>query len=447
MSKRRRKKAPPPPKEGPEIPTTTGVLRLHPRGFGFVISDEKDAPDIFIPKHLTDNAVDGDRVEIAINPDSKSEKGPDGKILAVLDRGRTHIAGIVSHIHGVCYAYIPVLGSSRPAVIENSEGLKLGERVILRVEEWGSTKNPTICHYERTIGHIDDPSCDSNAGAEEFSLRNTFPKEAVKEAQAYGKKVTQKELKDRRDLTKQTTLTIDPETAKDFDDALSVEIDEKGHYHLSVHIADAAHYVRPGTALDKEAFERCNSTYFPGHCIPMLPEELSNNLCSLREGVIRLTVSVLMEFDRSGSLINQEICRSYIKSKKRFTYGQAKNILEGKAKSPYRKNLEQMRDLCTLLKAKRAERGSIDFSLPDLVILVDGKGAPTKTHIEEYDITHQMVEEFMLKANETVATTLAQRGKGLVYRIHDEPAAEDLQEFDGFARILGFALPPKPTQK
>jgi ribonuclease R len=179
----------------------------------------------------------------------------------------------------------------------------------------------------------------------------------------------------------------------------------------------------------------------------MLPEELCNNLCSLREGVIRLTVSVLMEFDKSGTLIKQEICRGYIKSKKRLSYGQAKKILDGKTKSPYLKNLELMRELCYLLKAKRAERGSIDFSLADLVILVDEKGEPTKTHVEEYDITHQMVEEFMLKANEVVATNLSKKGKGAVYRIHDEPSVEDLTEFDSFARILGFALPPKPTKK
>jgi ribonuclease R len=216
---------------------------------------------------------------------------------------------------------------------------------------------------------------------------------------------------------------------------------------LGVHIADVAHYVRPGTPLDKEAIQRCNSTYFPGTCVPMLPEELSNELCSLKEGQIRLTVSVLMDFDKTGTLIKHQVVRSCIKSKKRLTYFQAKDILDGKAKSPHLKTLKSMVELCTLLKKKRYERGSIDFALPELVVVVNEKGEPEGLKKIEYDVTHQLVEEFMLKANEIVAMELHLRGKQLIYRVHEEPQEENFEDFLQLARTLGFHVPVQATSK
>ncbi|MBI3237037.1 MAG: RNB domain-containing ribonuclease, partial [Chlamydiales bacterium] len=212
-----------------------------------------------------------------------------------------------------------------------------------------------------------------------------------------------------------------------------------------VHIADVAHYVKPGSALDQEAIIRCNSTYFPGTCIPMLPEQLSNELCSLKPEVVRLTVSVLMDFDKEGTLIGHEVVRSCIYSAKRFTYFEAKDVLDKKVKSPYAKSLELMVELCQLLKKKRHERGSIDFALPETVILIDEKGEPTGVKKIEYDITHQLVEEFMLKANEMVAKELNLRKRPVLYRVHEEPSEENFTDFYQFARSLGFTLPAKPT--
>ncbi len=422
------------------------------RGFGFVIPDNaKDSPeDVFIPKHLTEDAVDGDQVEIAINLDSKSGKGPEGRVLKVIKRSKTHIAGIVTKIEeNQALAHVPILGDTRPVTIKIGSGEKLlvGDRVQLKVLEWGDHKASTVCEVSQKIGHIDDPSIDIQASVEEFGLHQKFPNQVLEEAKQFGNEVSKEDLKGRLDLTGSTTVTIDPETAKDFDDALSIEVDARGHYFVGVHIADVAHYVKTGSALDTEAFQRSNSTYFPGKCIPMLPEELSNNLCSLREGVIRLTVSVLIEFDSSGKTISSQVKRTYIKSRKRFTYGEAKEVLEGKKKSPYKKELDLMVRLCLLLKKKRSERGSIDFSLPELILIIDDKGVPTGVKVEEYDITHQLVEEFMLKANELVAENLLKKGKTPLFRIHEEPEAENLEEFFATARALGFALPPKPTQK
>jgi ribonuclease R len=431
----------------------TGTLRLHARGFGFVVPDQplRWPQDIFIPKHLTENAVDGDHVEVQVNMESRSEKGPEGKILAILKRGRSHLGGIIRMVDGKgqLVAHAPLLGVTKRVILHVESGLrpKIGDRVIMQVIEWGDKNSPTLCELSHIIGNIDDPSCDVDAAIEEFSLLNQFPEPVIEEAQAFGKTVSKKEMKARTDLTKITTITIDPETARDYDDALSISKTAKGGFQLGVHIADVAHYVPPASALDHEAFKRCNSTYFPGRCVPMLPEELSNELCSLKEKVVRLTVSVLMDFDHEGNLTRYEICRAAIKSAKRFSYEEAKLVLDGKKKSVHAPALREMVELCHLLKKKRSERGSIDFALPDLVIQIDEKGMPTGLKLVEYDITHQLVEEFMLKANEIVAKALADRGKTLLYRIHEEPAEENMEDFFAMARSLGFLLPEKPTPK
>jgi len=317
--------------------------------------------------------------------------------------------------------------------------------VIMKVINWGTEKEPTVCSISHLIGDILDPSCDVLAAVEEFDIQHTFSQEAIEQAKAYGKKVPLKDLKNRTDLTHLECFTIDPDTAKDFDDALTLTKDRKGGFHLGVHIADVSHYVKSNTPLDQEAKRRSNSTYFPGTCIPMLPEELSNELCSLKPEVIRLTVSVMMDFDKTGTLLKHEIIRSYIHSAKRFTYFEAKDVLDGKKKSPHLKTLKLMVKLCHLLKKKRYERGCIDFALPETVILVDDRGAPIGIKKIEYDITHQLVEEFMLKANEMVATELNSRGKIPMYRVHEEPGEENFQDFLQFARSLGIQLPSNQT--
>jgi ribonuclease R len=429
----------------------TGTLKMHPRGFGFVQPDNPALypQDVFIPKHLTKNAVDGDVVEVLVNQETISDKGPEGKVLAILSRARTHMAGIIRQVdkNGFFIAHVPLLGLQQRVVVEPTEEqpLQLGDRIVMEVIDWGSKETETTCRFSHYLGHISDPSCDIYASIEEFELRADFPSQTIEEAQALGKQVSRKDLKDREDLRHLTTFTIDPDTAKDFDDALSLTKDHHGIYHLGVHIADVSHYVKPGTALDDEARLRCNSTYFPSFCLPMLPSALSENLCSLKSNVNRLTISVLMSFDHQGTLIDHRITRSVIKSAKRFTYKEAKKVLDNKKKSPHAATLFLMVELCRLLKKKRYERGSIEFALPELVVLLDDKGAPYQTDYITYDITHQMVEEFMLKANEIVAWDLTQKGKNLAYRVHDEPAEENLRDFALLAAAFGFRMPDLPT--
>jgi ribonuclease R len=427
-----------------KVPVARGTLRMHPRGFGFVIPDADSSvkEDVFIPKHLTENAVDGDIVEIEVLPSTKPEKGPEGRVLHIVKRSRSHLAGVIRIIDEGKHmlAFIPLFGAQKPVEVFASKEFPVvvGDRVILKVVEWGGQNKSPLCEISHVIGHISDPSLDIPAAIEEFSIRSPFPLEALDQAKEYGSEVSDKDKEGRLDLTKVETFTIDPETAKDFDDALSLTKDDKG-YHLMVHIADVAHYVPQGSPLDREAFLRGNSTYFPGKCIPMLPEELSNHLCSLRPDTVRLCISALMSFDFEGTMTSHSIKRTFINSQKRFTYEEAKEILDGKPNfhSP---TLLLMKELCLLLKKKRYERGSIDFALPEVVLEIDASGIPLGFKIVEYDISHQLVEEFMLKANEVVAKSLTDQGKPVLYRIHEDPAPDNLEDFGTLARSLGFPL-------
>lgn len=429
----------------------TGTIKMHVRGFGFVLPDNRALfpEDVFIPKPFTKNAVDGDVVEVQINQDAFSEKGPEGKVVAILSRGRTHLAGIIKYAdrQGGFGVHAPLLGAQQHVFLQPSDEhpLHVGDRVVMEVIEWGDKEDQTLCKFSHYLGNISDPSCDIYAAIEEFELRADFPHHTVEEAENLGKVVSQKDIKEREDLRDLITVTIDPDTAKDFDDAISLTKDHEGIYHLGVHIADVSHYVRPGTALDDEAQVRCNSTYFPNFCLPMLPGALSENLCSLKPNVNRLTVSVLMRFDPHGTMLDFRITRSVIKSAKRFTYREAKSVLDGEKPSPHLDSLNLMVELCRLLKKKRYERGSIEFSLPELVVKVDEKGMPFETDYITYDITHQMVEEFMLKANETVAWHLTEQNKNLTYRVHDVPAEENLRDFSTLAAAFGFKISDFPT--
>lgn len=432
-----------------EPPPILGILRVHIRGFGFFKPDSKSEmkEEVFIPKGCMEGAVDGDRVEVKLLPPTGVGKGPEGKVVTIIKRGRTHLGATITHFdkNGNAYAYAPLLGAAKPVLVKlNASPIcEKGDRVLLKIEDWGDRSHPITASLEKRIGSISDASLDVIAATHEFDLPKEFSKEVMKEVKKWGSAVDPEHFKDRRDFTHLTTITIDPETARDFDDALSLDIDSKGNFLLAVHIADVSTYVKSGSALDKEAQARSNTTYFPGQCIPMLPSALSDGLCSLKPDVVRLTLTVLMAFDAKGSLQKKEIFRSYIKSNKRFSYEEAKQVLDGKLKSPYKKDIEGLVKLCLLLKKQRAGRGSIDFALPELVVKVEENGEPSGVYTVEYDITHQLVEECMLKANEVVAKELSDSGVKLLFRIHEEPEGTSMEEFAALARLLGFQMPHK----
>ena len=425
-----------------------GILSVTSRGFGFVTPEDPNLKeDIFIPKRYMSSAADKDLVEVEITTKKNNVKGPEGIISNIIKRAKSHIIGVIISCNKSHYiAFIPSL-INRYAEVKSKKKLKKGDRILIKVIDWTEENLHVIGSFSKLFGNIKDPEIDVEIALYDYNIDSVFSKKTLLDIENLKKEPQEKDLKNRVDFTALNCITIDPKTAKDFDDAISLKRNGQGGFDLGVHIADVAHYVKDDTYLDKDAFSRCNSTYFPGRCIPMLPEKLSNGLCSLKENVIRLTVSVKMQFDATGNLKDYQIVRSYIKSRKRLSYEKAYEIYKKQEKSTLFTQIENMVNLSKLLKQKRLERGSIDFALNEAKVVVDKKGSPLRIELVEYDITHQMIEEFMLKANEIVAQHLEKKGKSLIFRIHEEPNPETFEDFYQYAKILGFKLPKKPNHR
>lgn len=430
-------------------PFVIGILHLHPKGFGFVEALDKKAAtkDVFIPKSKTKNGVNGDTVKAEIIQNT-SPKGPEGLIIEIVKRGKNYLSGtIVERNKNTYLVFVYSLGGEKTVEVSSEKNLEIGDRICMKVTDWGNASGNIRATYTKKIGSTDKASTDLSLILEEFNIIDTFPAEVLDELKNFGKKVSNKDCENREDLTHLEAITIDPQTAKDFDDALSLEKDEEGNFHLGVHIADVAHYIKAGTALDAEAYERSNSTYFPDKCIPMLPEALSNGLCSLRPNTKRLCMSVLVSIDKKGNTLNYKIVRSVIKSAKRFSYETAYSILQKKKKSPFSPLIQRMSELCTLFQKQRFQRGSIDFSLPSVSIRIDDSGNPYKLETVEYDLSHQIVEEFMLKANELVAKHLSTTNNPLIYRVHKNPDEESMRDFISYVKTFGFHVKKPVTQE
>lgn len=428
-----------------------GPISFHPKGFAFVRVDvlgkhELNGQDVFIPPNATLNALPSDRVCVEVM--GHDARGYDGKVVHIIQRGKNSLYGVVYEIlsEGKAAVHISALAQNQQCVVsfKPEERLELGQRVVVKVITWEHKEHTIDCELVEVLGSINDPALDVEIGIAEAGLTKEFPESVLDEALSFGKRVNIKDIRQRKDLRDMPTVTIDPDTAKDFDDAISIERTEKG-YFLGVHIADVAHYVSYDSHLDQEAKRRGNSTYFPGYCLPMLPAELSNELCSLKPNVNRLTVSVLVNFDHSGHLIDYEICRTVIKSQKRLTYKQALAILENKLKSPLKPMLELMKELCSKLKEAKKLRGGVDLNVHETVVRCDENGMPYDSEVVHYDVTHQMIEEFMVKANELVATHLSNLNRTTMYRIHEAPRLEDFRDFFELARFYGHPIKEMPT--
>ncbi|MCH9612567.1 MAG: Ribonuclease R [Chlamydiia bacterium] len=423
-----------------------GTVSLHPKGFAFVtaFNTGKYPLDIFIPFGKTGTALDGDEVKVLITAHRK--KGPEGIIEKVTKRKHKHLYGTIVKADKKegYYLHITALGEEKLAFAHpvKKNPYKVGDRVKVTIEDWGDKKYLPTVFIKEVLGSIYDPQIDNQVASLEYAIPDAFPKEVLKELESLPDLIELDPSSGREDCTHLLTMTIDPDTAKDFDDAISVERTKDG-YLLGVHIADVSHFVKQGSALDAEAIRRANSTYFPGKCYPMLPEKLSNDLCSLRPDESRFTVSIFMNLSTDGELTNYRIAKTMIRSRKRFTYKEAKRVLDKEEKSPYLKELELMVEVCQKLKQQRFARGSVDLVLDEPVLIINKKGEPVKFEIVEYDITHQMVEEFMLKTNEVIAGHMLEKSIPCLFRIHETP--ENLSLFVENARRLGYQVPDKPT--
>lgn len=410
-----------------------GYFESHREGYGFVIPDKPGERDIFVPARSTMSAMDGDMVVAKVENRARRM----GKIVRVLDRAHTRVAGKVEMTKEGCF--VKPKNKAIPFEIfippKKRGRAKNGQTVVVEITEYPVGKRPAAGGIVKVIEEPEGPRAVVEAIIEEFSLPKKFPpavRTSAKSLYEIGG------LGQRKDLKNLNTVTIDGERAKDFDDAVSIALSEHG-YTLWVHIADVGFYVGWNTPLDYEARKRATSVYFPDRVIPMLPKELSEDLCSLRPNVDRPAFTVRMEFDRTGRRLGAEFFKSLINSNERMTYTGVKEILvdqEPEIRSRYDyllHDFDLMGELCSILRRRRMDRGSLDFDLPEPEVLLDLQGQPEGILRAERNFAHLIIEEFMIAANEAVAEHLFQHGVPSLYRIHEEPDPDRVEEVMRFA--------------
>ena len=471
--------------------TLKGVYSKAKKGFGFVSLSEKELDDIYIPKGLEGNAMDGDTVQILITKEKQGDSSAEGKIVKVMKRAVTEVLGLVKERREGLFLFPDNQKLPSPFYIQpgKSGGAVPGDKVMAKILSYGGVQKEErrgsrghspmprgkrspllsypVCGVTEVLGKSTEPGVDVLSVIRAFSLPEDFPEEVKAEAAAIPMEVPESILssKARRDFRALTTITIDGEDAKDLDDAISLEyFPEKKLYRLYVHIADVTEYVKEGSSLDLEALERGTSVYLTDRVIPMLPRELSNGICSLHEGVDRLTLSCIMDYNEKGEQLSHEICPGIICSDKRMSYTGVTAVLEkesgtaslgaensasvasldmGKRNEetaedyssylPFKDLLLHMRELSRLLRHKRVERGGLDFDFPESKIIFNEKGQIAEIRSVIREESHKIIEDFMLAANETVAEEYYWRDIPFLYRVHERP---DFDKWQELSRIL-----------
>jgi ribonuclease R len=429
----------------------TGELQINQGGFGFVVPKNKKTGDIFIASRNLNVAFSGDLVEVALFAKQKG-KNLEGQIINVLKRKRREIIGTLSKTNSFYFVKPDEPGIHRDIYIdpEKLSDAKKGDKVIAGNIIWNNPMLNPEGEIVEVIGKSGSQEAEAAAIAREFNLPYKFSPKTLTEAEKIDSVFTAEEISRRIDFRNKNVFTIDPEDAKDFDDALSIEELSSGNYSVGVHIADVSHYVKKNSNLDKEAARRGNSVYLVGQVIPMLPEKLSNNICSLIPLEDRLTYSVIIELTKGGKVVKYEIKKSVINSKRRFTYSEAQEIIES-GTGDYADEILTLNVLAQALKKKRMREGSIDFYSLEVKFELDHEGRPVSIILREIKESNNLIEEFMLLANKIVAEHIARAGneslKPFVYRIHDLPDREKIEEFARFVKSLGFSFNPNASPK
>ncbi|MFZ5948887.1 MAG: ribonuclease R [Stygiobacter sp.] len=429
-----------------------GTLQIINQGdFGFVTLKEKTIKDIFIAGKNLANALDGDLVEVEL---TKTQRGKnlEGKIISVIERGKTEIIGTLKK-NGQYYFVIPDDDKIHHDIFIHSKylnGAKSNDKVVVSSIIWESNQPNPEGKIIEVLGKSGNYDTEIATIAREFSIPFKFSKKTLNEAEEIPEKISKEEIKKRLDLRNQIIFTIDPEDAKDFDDAVSVEILNNGNYKVGIHIADVSHYVRKETNLFEEALQRGTSVYLVGKVIPMLPEKLSNKICSLVPNEDRLTYSVIAELTARGKVVSYEIKKSIINSKRRFTYEEVQQIIETGV-GDFSFEILLLNKISKTLRANRMKKGSINFFSPEVVFKLDKNGVPIDIKIKEIRESHNLIEELMLLANQIVAEHVKPKKNELefpfVYRIHDLPDKEKITEFARFVKSLGYSFDPNAANK
>ena len=442
-----------------------GRLQTHQAGYGFVSPErplDSGGGDIYISNTHLNEAMHGDRVVVRIERIKESGRA-EGRIIRILERSNSTIVGRYDRDdNGMGY----VAPFDRRVLMDivvpagQEGGASPGEMVIVELTRWPTATRGAIGHVTEVLGDIDAPGVDTEIIIRKFGIPDAHSAEAVAEALRLGTTVAERDIRGRTDFRGVPTVTIDGEHARDFDDAITIEKLPNGHYWLGVHIADVSHYVQEGSALDREAYDRGTSVYFPERAVHMFPSELATGLCSLNPHVDRLVQSCFMEIDRRGQVVRQEFHDGVINSDERMTYTAVNGVLTDRDPAlleryaPLVPMFEQMRDLFQILNDARRRRGSIDFDLNEAEVIIDEGGVVEAIIALRRNVAHRLIEEFMLLANETVATYLEAQNAPALYRIHEEPDILKVAKFEEFITGFGYslaapvnALRPKHFQK
>jgi ribonuclease R len=424
-----------------------GTLSTHRDGYGFV-TPEGGGEDIFIPQRHMKNAMHGDTVEVRAERSRMGGGKQEGRITAVAERANSRIVGRYEETRRGAVV-IPEETRLNLVVAISPQGrgtAEDGQQVVAELISYPIGGRPAEGRVVEVLGWPDDPEVEVQSAIRRFDLPHIFGTDTLAEAEAVPENVSKEELKGRVDLRSMPTVTIDGETARDFDDAVSLRR-EGDNSRLWVSIADVSNYVRPGSPLDRDAYLRGTSVYFPDRCIPMLPERLSNGICSLNPDVDRLTMTAEMLFDRNGTLLESSFYPSIIKSSARLTYTIVRQIIvdmDPQVTDHHRRltpMLLEMKELALCLQATRRKRGSIDFDLPEPEIIIGLTGQTEGIIRAERNLAHQLIEEFMLAANEAVATYITGRGIPFLYRVHENPDPAKLINFQEFVYGFGYEFP------
>ncbi len=442
-----------------EADLVTGLLHVHQAGYAFLSREKPGEQDLFIAAENTGTAMHGDRVVARITRDEnygRSKGGSaraEGRIIRILQRAHDMIVGTLQQSRNFYYVvpddprivhnvYVPAVNptDSRAGSDSNPQTARVGDKVVVHLDVWESRHVNPEGHIVEVLGPSSAPGIDMLSIIRKFHLPTEFPRAVIAEAERIPETVARSDSEGREDLRDQFIVTIDPDDARDFDDAINVERLNGGGWHLGVHIADVAAYVQPGSQLDREALKRGNSVYLPDRVIPMLPERLSNGVCSLRPDVDRLTHSVFIQFSKDGRARHFRFARTVIRSARRLTYKEAYAILRTSPNDQLSERLHVAWELASLLRRKRFEAGSLDLDFPEVKVRLDGEGKPIELERIENDESHQLIEEFMLVANEAVARELKNRLIPAVYRVHETPEPEKLAEYRELVLSYGYKV-------
>ena len=420
-----------------------GVLDLKDGGFGFVSTEELEK-DIFIPKKMTLNALNRDTVLVEL---TTGLDNPEGKIIEVVKRNTTYLVGTLKQRGNNYIVYPDNFKANLIAIIDKNQlnNAKVNDKVKVYLTKYQSDGR---CSGEivSVIGKKGDPGIDVTMLLEESMLRTTFPQDVLSESNGIPQSIKKEDYPDYRDLSSELIFTIDGDDAKDFDDAVGIKQLSNGNYELGVYIADVSSYVKPGSLIDEEALKRYFSIYLPDRVVPMLPFALSNGICSLNPNELRLTMACVMEISPKGDVVSADIFKAIIESKYRFTYNFVNKVFENdelsinKIDSELVESLQKMRELAKILSKNRYSRGSLDFDTKEAKILLNKDGSVQNIEVINRGISENLIEEFMIKANETVAEAMEYQLLPCIYRVHEEPVLEKLEAFNKVASRLGYHL-------